>query len=128
MRDYDPEFAPDPEDWLALDEQERIYLVEAHHRACRIKLPNVEAHAAFHAIVENQIAEGLESVVRAMPRLMSEGLSRHEALHAIGTCLAAYLFEVLNTKDEDDANTALVRYNAEVERLSASGWLQLGGV
>ena len=72
---------PDPSAWLVLDEQERIQLAEAHHRAAHIKLPNVKAHACFHPIVENQIAEGLESVVRAMARLMNEGLSRHEALH-----------------------------------------------
>ena len=59
---YDPNVAPDPTAWLALDEQERICLADAHHRRARTKLSN---RKAFHTIVENQIAEGGESVVRA---------------------------------------------------------------
>jgi hypothetical protein len=54
---YDPDHAPNPEEWLALDEQVRIRFAEEYHRAKRIKLPNVKAHAVFHAIIENQIAE-----------------------------------------------------------------------
>ena len=122
MTNYDPENAPDPTAWLALDEQERIHLAEAHHRAARIKLPNVKAHAVFHAIVENQVAERLESVVRAMDRLMNEGLSRHDALHAIGSVVAEHLFEAVEAKTKDDPNSIQIRYNAAVERLSAKEW------
>lgn len=57
---YDPERAPEPAEWLALDEQVRIELAEEHHRLARVKLPNLKAHAVFHAIVENQLAEDLE--------------------------------------------------------------------
>src|SRR4051794_5475721 len=110
VKNYDPDIAPDPTAWLALDEQELIQLAEAHHRAARIKLPNVQAHAALHAIVENQLAEGLESVVRAMARLGTEGLSRHDALHAIGSVVAEHLFETMNAKAKDDANTIQTRY------------------
>ena len=77
MNRYDPEHAPDPAEWRALDEQVRIQLAEEHHRVARIKLPNLKAHAVFHAIVENQLAENIEPVVRAMARLTAEGLSRH---------------------------------------------------
>lgn len=127
MRQYDPELPPNPVEWLALDEQERIQLAEAHHAAARIKLPNTKAHAVFHVIVENQIAGELEPVVRAMARLMREGLSRHEALHAIGSVLAEHFVEASNTKDEGFANTAQSRYNAAVERLSAKVWRQQYG-
>ena len=41
MNHYDPEHAPNPEQWLALDEQVRIDLAEEHHRVARIKLPNL---------------------------------------------------------------------------------------
>ena len=122
MTHYDPEVQPTPAEWLALDEQLRIELVEKHHRAARETLPNVKAHAAFHAIVENQIAEGLESVVRAMARLMKQGLSRHDALHAVGSVVAEHFFEAMNSKDKDFSNTAQARYNAAVERLSADEW------
>jgi hypothetical protein len=33
MQNYDPDEAPDPEEWLALDEQERIGLVPAGKRS-----------------------------------------------------------------------------------------------
>jgi hypothetical protein len=122
VTNYDPEITPDPTAWLALGEQERIHLAEAHHRAARIRLPNVNGHAVFHAIVENQIAIGLESVVRAMSRLMNEGLSRHDALHAIGSVVAEHLFETAALKTKDDTNTLQARYDAAVERLSAKEW------
>ncbi|MGA9672463.1 MAG: hypothetical protein WBQ94_24830, partial [Terracidiphilus sp.] len=90
MNEYNPERAPEPEAWLELDEQERILLVENYHRPARIKLPNRKAHAVFHVIVENQIAMNLEPVVRAMARLMKEGLTRHDAVHAIGSVVAEH--------------------------------------
>ena len=77
MKVYDPNIAPDPQQWPQLDEQLRINLAEQHHRPEEAKLPNAEAHAIFHVIIENQIAEGLEPVQRAMKRLTGEGLSRH---------------------------------------------------
>ena len=122
MQNYDPEVPPNPAEWLALDEQLRIQLAESYHRAAREKVPNHTAHAAFHAIVENQIAEGLEPVVRAMARLMKQGLSRHDALHAVGSVVADHFFEAMNTKDEDFAASAQARYNAAVERLTAEEW------
>ena len=122
MKNYEPESAPNPAAWIALNEQERIRLAEARHLAARIKLPNVKAHAAFHAIVENQIAEGHPPAVRALARLIHEGLSRHDALHAIGSVVAEHFFDGMNTKDKDFARTAQARYDAAVERLSAREW------
>ena len=119
---YDPEIQPNAEDWLALDEQERIALTETYHRHARIALPSVKAHAAFHAIVENQIALGLGSVVRAVPRLMKQGLSRHDAIHAVASVLTGQLYEQANAKSQDSAEVVQARYDAEVERLSAKEW------
>ena len=119
---YEPEVPPDPAEWLALDEQERIELAEAHHRTARIKLPHVKLHAVFHAIIENQIAEGLDPVLRAMKRLANEGLSRHDAIHAIASVCAEHLFEAMTSKDQDIAAMAQARYNAAVERLTARSW------
>lgn len=122
MKSYDPEVPPVPAEWLALDEQHRIQLAEAYHRTAREKVPNHKAHAAFHTIVENQIAEGVEPVVRAIARLMKQGLSRHDALHAVGSVLAEQFFDAVNTNDKDFAATAQARYNAAVERLAAEEW------
>lgn len=120
MNRYDPDHAPNPEQWLALDEQVRIHLAEEYHRTKRIKLPNARAHAAFHAIVENQIAENFESVVRAMARLSAEGLSRHESIHAIASVLAEHIQELFSTTADEKHSAAI--YSAAVERLTAKGW------
>lgn len=120
---YDPEIQPNAEAWLELDEQERIALAETFHRRARIKLPNVNAHATFHAIVENQIALGLECVVLAVPRLVKQGLSRHDAIHAIASVLAEHLYEQANSKTEDMPEVVQARYDAAVERLNAKEWL-----
>ena len=120
MNRYDPDRAPNPEQWLALDEQVRIQLAEEYHRVKRIKLPNGKAHAVFHAIVENQIAENLESVVRAMARLTAEGLSRHEAIYAIASVLAEHINDLFNAKADEKHSAAI--YGAAVERLTARGW------
>ena len=122
MEAYNPECMPEPASWLELDEQERIVLVETYHRVARIKLPNVTAHASLHAIVENQIALNLDPVVRAMHRLGKEGLTRHDAVHAIGSVVAAHLFDILKTNQNDDAAALQARYYAAVERLTAASW------
>ncbi len=120
MNRYDPDTVPEPAQWLALDEQERIRLAEQYHRAARIKLPDLRAHAVLHAVVENQLAEPFEPVVRAMARLTGEGLTRHEAVHAIASVLAEHIFDSFNAKA--DAGDSAAIYGAAVERLSASSW------
>jgi hypothetical protein len=120
---YDPEIQPNAESWLELDEQERISLAERFHRRAKMDLPNVRAHAAFHAIVENQVALGVESVVRAIPRLMKQGLSRHDAVHAIASVLGDQLYKQANAKTEDTPEALQARYDSAVERLTAKEWL-----
>jgi len=56
MAHYDPAVAPDPSEWQALDEQERVDLVRQFHRRAHLKMPNATLHASFHVIVETQIA------------------------------------------------------------------------
>lgn len=123
MKRYDPEVPPDAAAWLALDEQHRIDLTESYHRTLREKVPKLKAHATIHAIVENQIAEGVEPVVRAMGRLMGQGLSRHEALHVVGTVLAEHIYDVMNSRNAPPSGTSLEdRYEAAVERITAQEW------
>ena len=120
---YDPETQPDTESWLEVDEQERISMAESFHRRSGIDLPNVTTHAIFHAIVENQIALKVGAVVRAIPRLMRQGLSRHDAIHAVASILAEYLHEQANMESEDTREAANARYEAAVEELNAKEWL-----
>ena len=122
---YDPLVAPDPDDWLALNEDERIEMVMEFHRRARIRLPNAKVHAVAHAVVENQIAEGDGLPVRrTLERLMREGLDRHEAVHAIGMVLMCHLNDLLKAgRVEGDPNRP---YFAELERLTAAEWRRSG--
>jgi hypothetical protein len=121
---YHPRKAPDPSLWLSIDEQERIRLIESFHRSERQRLPNITAHSAFHAIVENQIAENLDAVVRAMERLQKQGLTRHDAVHAVSWVLAMQLYEAANASSKSEGNSAEMQANyvAAIERLDAKTW------
>jgi hypothetical protein len=123
MKRYDPLTPPDPAQWLALDEQERMDLAEEYHRRARIRVP--KAHAIFHAVVESQIALGDEIPVRrTLERLMSEGLDRHDAVHAVGSVLAAHMYDLVHQPDTGaDPNKA---YFDELEKLTAEDWLRSG--
>ena len=123
MPTYDAEQTPDRDSWLAADESERILAVQRWHKHAKITLPNEKAHAVFHVIVENQIAGDLGSVCRAIPRLMSQGLSRHDALHAVAWVLASHIHELLSASaDPVQQSQVQARYDAEVERLTAYAW------
>jgi hypothetical protein len=119
--DYDPLVAPDPDEWLALDEQERIEAVTDFHRRARIRVPNAKVHAVIHVVVENQIAEGDGLPVRrTLERLMGEDLDRHEAIHAIGMVLIGHMNDLMKAGDvEGDPN---LPYYVELERLTAAEW------
>ena len=127
MERYDPEIPPDPGQWLALDEDERLILVEDYHRDARVRLPGAapRLHATMHAVVENQLAENDDPVVRALSRLIKEGLSRHDAIHALGSVVARNLYEAM--KENDTPETLRARYYAAVERLTAAEWLRDDG-
>jgi len=126
MERYDPEMAPIGKDWLEIDEGERLLLVEEYHRDARIPLPTRarRLHASMHVVVENQLALNDEPVVRALARVMKEGLSRHDAVHAIGSVVAEEIYDVLKQKDPPD--TVRARYYAAVERLTAATWRASG--
>jgi hypothetical protein len=84
---YDPALSPDPKSWLLLDEQKRILLIEQYHTRHAVTVPNLQLHAAIHAIVENHVALNDERITACLARLAGDGLGRHEALHAIGGVL-----------------------------------------
>jgi hypothetical protein len=118
---YDPHEDIDSDAWLALDESEREQLVVRYHRRQRIRLPNETVHALVHVMVENQVALGDSFPVReVLLRLMSEGLDRHEAVHAIGSVLSSTLFTAMREKDADrDLNSD---YIEKLKSLSAESW------
>jgi len=121
LKRYDPNRAPEPEEWLELDEQERIALVEGFHRKVHEPAQTLKAHAIVHATVETQLAlNDPPSAREALTRLVGEGLDRHEAIHAIGSILAEHLFEDFRSSGaKDTSNDAYAR---ALSRLTAASW------
>lgn len=123
MFTYDPEQAPVPDVWLAVDEHERLEAVLRWHKKARVELPNEMLHAVVHTIIENQLAEEVPSVVRAIPRLMQEGLTRHEAIHAVAMVLSEYIYELRKSPEPPtDLDASHARYEAAVDSLTADDW------
>lgn len=122
---YDPKDAPAAQQWLDLAETDRIKLIERYHRRAKIKVPSIAAHCAVHAIVENQLALKLDFVVAALERLVTQGLTRHDAIHAIGSQVAELFFDVSRDDHDDDGHVTYARYRATVERLSAANGRRL---
>lgn len=103
-----------------MDEDERIALIQAFHRRVRDKTPNPRIHAGVHLIVENQLAEGLETVKETLERLRAEGLGRHEAIHAIGRALIQHLSNLMQATEPAPDNNAL--YYEALKALTVSSW------
>ena len=121
---YDPSVAPNAESWLAMDEGERIELIRAYHRKGRIKLPNLDAHAFAHVVIENQLAEGLAPATGALTRLVTEGLDRHEAIHALGSLLMEHIWNLTNKPGGDGDSNA--PYLAALDKLTGASWRASG--
>ncbi|MFQ6005635.1 MAG: DUF1841 family protein [Woeseia sp.] len=122
MQKYDPMLVPDPEEWEALDDDERISLVTEYHQEAGIELPDENTHALLHVVVENQIALGEETPVEAvLRRLIDENLDRHDAVHAIASILVNHMYELMHGKDAALGND---EYYAELEKLTAEKWLR----
>jgi len=121
IEQYDPLNPPDPQEWLALDEMTRIILVLEYHTKSGEESERDHVHAVVHTVVENQVALGDDYPVKsAIERRMGEGLDRHDAIHAVGSVLAKYLWEVGTGRNKspnfsDD-------YFEEVSRLTAQKW------
>jgi hypothetical protein len=60
-------------------------------------------------------------VIDALARLRAEGLTRHDAVHAIGTVLAGQIYELLKSSPHDtsDPNPP---YFDRLRRLTAAEW------
>jgi len=121
---YDPHEHINSDAWLALDESERTRLVVRYQRRQRIRLPNETVHALIHVIVENQVALGDAFPAKGVLfRLMSEGLDRHEAIHAIGSVLSETFFTAMSEENVDGDPNA--DYVEKLKVLSAESWRKL---
>jgi hypothetical protein len=117
---YDPDIAPEPAAWLALDEQLRMTLVEQYHQRRRIRMPNIRLHAVMHTAVENELAEGETIVTETLLRLRKEGLTRHEAVHAIASVLISHMHAILTRQTTERFDTSA--YHKDLRRLTKDTW------
>ena len=116
---YDPERHVDPAAWDAADEAERMNAVVQYHQRKKIRMPSLQAHAAIHTAVENQIAMGDSFPAKAtLARLMREGLDRHDAVHALGSVVSGEIYRMLKEKTPCDR----AEYALKLERLTAESW------
>ena len=121
MTEYDPDRVPEPAVWLALDEAERLAIVEAFHMHARVEIPRPRLHAAIHVVVENQIAAGIPDVVAALQRLQQQGLTRHDALHAVGALVAEQLHQAVKKANVEAGRRSLTdEYLERVRALDAA--------
>lgn len=117
---YNPLKAPKAKEWLSFDEDKRIALIKAYHIKKRISIENVNAHAAFQAVIETQAAMGDKSPTRAaIKRLMRQGAEdRHEALHAVMNVLAKYFWEGMQTDIHENGTVMNHPYEEAVRNLT----------
>ena len=122
MRLYNPSKSLNYGEWLALDEEERLDLVEAFHRSHKAFGRSLGSHAAIHAAVETQIALDIPNIRATLERLRKQGLNRHDAIHAIGSVLAQYMHDLLESEQSatEDVNE---RYYEQLSKFDAEDWL-----
>jgi hypothetical protein len=118
---YDGNREPDAESWLQLDESERMDAVLRYHKGMGLKGEPAQLHAIVHTVIENQLAEGHEVVRRTLDRLMAEGLTRHEAMHAIGVPFSEQMLETLKKQRLFDT----AKYERALGSLTAASWRAL---
>ena len=118
MEQYDPLREIDAAEWLALDESERIALVEELHLDVEDEIPNVTLHAAIHVAVENMLALGEEPVANTIAKLTRQGLDRHEAIHAIGAVLSEDIYSLVQGGDEWNKP----QFRRRLDKLTAKRW------
>ncbi len=122
---YNPLVAPDPKEWLSIDEDLRVQMVLDYHLEAGIRIPKSYLHAIIHTIVENQAALGEKTPVeQTLRRLMDEGLDRHDAIHAVGSVLINHVWNLMyeggRSTDTADPHAA---YFEEVRQLTAQKWI-----
>lgn len=118
---YAPHKPPQQPWWSNLSEGEQIDAVLEHHRKAGVQIPSIKLHAATHVIVENQVLLGDETpVASTLDRLLKEGLSRHDAIHAIGSVLAPLMVELMEGEIRSDPNLI---YYSQLRDLTAESWL-----
>jgi hypothetical protein len=94
-----------------------------YHKGMGLKGNPAQLHAIVHTAVENQLADGHEGARRTLDRLVAEGLTRHEAIHALCMPFSEQMLATL--KHGLPFNAA--EYEHALDRLTAQSWKALAG-
>lgn len=104
---YDPRGDLDAT-WLELHEDDRLSAIRLFHRRSDGKHPprgDTWAHAVVHMFAESARITGREpACLEAYAAWREAGLSRHEALHALGECIAAQFRDAATGEPEELAD------------------------
>lgn len=125
---YDANTDVDPAAWIALEERERLSRVAKYHNATLKRAhmpPSMQRHAAMHVIVEGQLAEATPPEARtALERLRLEGMTRHDAIHAIGWLATEHMKRAMAKQRPVDDKA----YAADLGALTVRSWLKMAGL
>lgn len=128
---YDPNNWPHPDWWDRMGMSERIQAVAKYHQAQKDlngsnAAINEHLHAIAHVIVENLLMSGRRSMLRpVLEKLMRQGLTRHQAIHAIASVLFDHVTEELRDRKHCDR---MAGYLAKLNQLDAIAWARRGEV
>ncbi len=76
--------------------QQRVLREHLEDPQSGLRGARLRIHAAIHTAVEVQLAEGRPPQTQAtLQRLMDQGMTRHEAIHAIGAVVADELHQLI---------------------------------
>lgn len=105
--EYDIESPPPAEAWLAMEEAERVALIEEAHVRTRAPVGgSANAHASIHVVVETRLAEGAAPVVAAYHRCRDAGLDRHTTIHALSSVVTKHMLAIIEQHPGFDQTTA----------------------
>ncbi len=96
---------------------ERWRVVQHAHNAARIKIS--KQHAWSHMLVEDRVLAGDRAVIRALQRLQGEGMSRHNAIHAIADLLIRFMRQQHAFPTPAEQSQAQRQLNAALDALTA---------
>ena len=120
MNIYNPSIPPKADDWLELDEQYRLDLINnfVKNYEQEIEKEAMRIHSAIHMIVENQLALNVDLTAETYNRLKRQGLDRHQIIHAIGAVISEDIFELMNGNKENPFEGQKLR----LKKLTAKRW------
>jgi hypothetical protein len=117
--EYTPGAGKTDDSWLSVDEDGRIEIIERYHdeHDDHPPAPNPRQHALYHNVIESQIAED-ERVADVYDHLVDEGVSRHNAIHAMGSVVQKYIKRAMKEGEPIDEEA----YRSELEALDPDEW------